>query len=189
MNTAARAPKSPAKNNATLSFMVQDWPPALLLFAHTQSGCLLQLQGGHVTSRRRKSQSSCTRIRWLPAGVRQVTQSWLLSWPSAGVKGGQSGAHDSSEPLLGFAASPPPQGYFWGSDWRRLLRSAVSVWSSWGVWKGGDQHRNNQWQLDTVRVHGNVRVGWDRKDRGVSHNSLPHHPRIISCKWHTWGLL
>lgn len=57
MNTAANAPKSPAKNNATLSFMVQDWSATQLQDAHTQSDFPLQLV--HVTSWGKSSHSSC----------------------------------------------------------------------------------------------------------------------------------
>lgn len=165
MNTAANAPKSPAKNNATLSFMVQDRPAAQLLDAHTRSDFPLQLQRVHVTNR--NSHSSCTLVHPLSsAGLCWATGSRLFSCLCYGRT-------ELSTWLLwtlpGSAASPPPQAIF--GVW---LKAAAPLHCGAECVKGGDQRRNNRWQLDTHRLHGNVRAGWDRKDRReVQYSTTP----------------
>lgn len=158
----------------------------------------------HVTNRRRNSHYSCSisteedRFQLVYACLLDLDSSPV---PLSVLWGGQMGAHDTSGPYWGLQPAP---GLFWGSDWRRLLQSTVeqSVWSSWRVWREGINAKNNRWQLDTLRLHGNVRAGWDRKDRrAVKYPTTPcpkllnrhvnrhTHSSIISCKRGWWKLL
>lgn len=140
MNTAANAPKSPAKNNATLSFMVQDHsatrlPTLSLTFP-------LQLQWAHVTSTGRDSHSSCTVVHPL----RKMSPSWFMIcfWiftPLLSLCLCYGSTRLSTWlfwTLLGSAASPPP-GLFLGV-WLNGCSSPMwgcCVWSSWSAWREG----------------------------------------------------
>lgn len=55
---------------------------------------------------------------------------------------------------------PHPGGYFGGLIEGWLLVSAVSVYSSWRVTRGGGSGQKiTRWQLDTLGLHGNVGSG------------------------------
>lgn len=134
MNTAAKAPKSPAKNNATLSFMVQGWlwrywMLTLSLAFPFHTVCMWQADTQTVTAAQQ-----CTQYV-----MSQVANACLLKPPCSPAFCLRYGRTDWTTwlfwRLLGSVTSQPP-GLFLGVWlWLHLSTGGLSVCSSWRVWR------------------------------------------------------
>lgn len=134
MNTAAKAPKSPAKNNATLSFMVQGWlwrywMLTLSLAFPFHTVCMWQANTQTVTAAQQSTQYVMS----------QVANACLLKPPCSPAVCLRYGRTDWTTwlfwRLLGSVTSQPP-GLFLGVWlWLHLSTGGLSVCSIWRVWR------------------------------------------------------